>query len=223
MIMIVGVVKVASLKQSDCSGKTHCSLIFLHWSTCCAESLSNSPPPEQQTSQKWHALIGIVDGNTSMHWNFVETKEMIKGTGHDESQGLGWDVSMLWSWYRSDCWTVIAKVWICGPWVYCFSAAMIRIQPRFGMWTFTWSLWIELDSNMQAHGVFLILSFLRWAPCAVYFGFWNLDPVPRRKVLRKVDSIFYNYRRTIDIYRLSTSLALAGDHVGEATNERDHL
>ena len=58
MIMIVGVVKLASLKQS--------------------------------------MLWIIVGGNTSNELKFVETKEMIKGTGHDESQGLGWDVSMLW-------------------------------------------------------------------------------------------------------------------------------
>lgn len=173
MIMIVGVVKLASLKQSDCSGKTHCFFVLIN--LLCRITLKFTSPRTTNITE-----VTCLDMDCGWkHINalkFVETKEMIKGTGHDESQGLGWDVRMLWSWYRSDCWTVITKVWICGPWVYCFSAAMIQIQPRFGMWTFTWSLWIELDSNMQAHGVFLILSFLRWGPMCWLFWFLKFGP-----------------------------------------------
>lgn len=131
MIMIVGVVKLASLKQSDCSGKTHCNLsFFVLINLSCRITLKFTSPRTTNIPE-----VTCLDMDCGWkHINalkFVETKEMIKGTGHDESQGLGWDVSMLWSWYASDCWAVITKVWICGPWVYCFSAAWYKSSPDF--------------------------------------------------------------------------------------------
>lgn len=99
MIMIVGVVKLASFKQSDCSGKTHCSLIFFVLiNLLCRITLKLTSPRTTNIPEVTclDMLWIIVGGNTSNELKFVETKEMIKGTGHDESQGLGWDVSMLW-------------------------------------------------------------------------------------------------------------------------------